>query len=65
MGRCVVDLGGVKASQLRLYTVEGRVVLEQAIKDEEQLELTLPGTGIFIVEVKTEGGNVYKRLIGK
>jgi len=64
-GRCVVDLGGLKASMVRLYSIEGRIVKEMAIKNEEQVELMLPGDGIFIVEVKAAEGNVYKRVIGR
>ena len=63
--RCMVDLEGVKASLLRLYTIEGRVAKEMDVKGEEQVELLLPGEGIFILEVMTAEGNVYKRVIGK
>jgi hypothetical protein len=63
--RCMVDLEGVKASMLRLYTIEGRVAKEMDVKGEEQVELLLPGEGIFILEVTTAEGNVYKRVIGK
>jgi len=65
MGRCTVELGGVEASLVRLYSVEGRIVKEMAVKNEERVELTLPGEGIYIVEVLTAEGSMHKRVIGK
>jgi len=64
-GHCTVDLGEVEASVLRLYSVEGRIMKEMDVRNEERVELTLPGEGIYIVEVLTAEGSVHKRVIGK
>ncbi len=63
-GRCTVDLEGVKASAVRMYSADGRLVKETAVTDERQLELTLPATGLYIVEVRTALGNLHRRVVG-
>lgn len=63
-GRCVVDFGGVAVEQLRLYTIEGRVVKEMAVNGGS-VEIELPHTGVYIVEMLTPQGLVHKRLVNK
>lgn len=63
-GRCMVDFGGVAVERLRLYTVEGRMVQDVAVKGEG-IELELPHTGVYIVELQTAQGLVHKRLVNK
>lgn len=50
--------------QLRLYTIDGRMVRDVAVKGESY-ELELPNTGIYIVELRTAQGLVHKRLVNK
>ena len=63
-GRCLVDFGGVAVEHLRLYTIDGRLVQDVAVKGESY-ELELPNTGIYIVELCTAQGLVHKRLVNK
>ena len=63
-GRCVVDFGGVAVEHLRLFTVDGRIVKEVAVKGEG-IEIELPHTGVYIVELQTAHGLVHKRLVNK
>ena len=63
-GRCVVDFGGVAVEQLRLYSVDGRLVQDIAVKGEG-IEIELPRTGVYIVELLTPQGLVHKRLVNK
>ena len=59
-----MDFGGVAVEQLRLYTIDGRMVRDVAVKGESY-ELELPNTGIYIVELRTAQGLVHKRLVNK
>lgn len=63
-GRCVVDCGGVEVECLRLYTVDGRMIKEQTVKNDK-FELSLPNAGLYIVELQTRQGLVHKRLVNK
>ncbi len=64
-GRCTVDLAGVEAGAVRLYSIDGRLLTETAAAGAREVALTLPGKGIYIVEVRTERGNCYRRVVGK
>ncbi|MBO4599658.1 MAG: T9SS type A sorting domain-containing protein [Bacteroidales bacterium] len=63
-GRCMVDFGGVKVDNLRLFSIDGRLVQELAVR-EDHIELELPNTGVFIVELQTAKGLLHKRLVNK
>ena len=63
-GRCVVDFGGVMVEHLRLFTVDGRIVKDVAVKGES-IEIELPHTGVYIIELQTAQGLVHKRLVNK
>ena len=63
-GRCMVDFGGVVVEHLRLYSVDGRLVQDMAVKGEG-IEIELPHTGVYIVELQTAQGLVHKRLVNK
>lgn len=65
LGRCKVYLGSAKTGLLRLYSIEGRILKEMDVNDEEQVELILPGEGIYLLEVTTAQGTFYRRVIGK
>ena len=63
-GRCLVDFGGVAVEHLRLFTIDGRIVKDMAVKGES-VEIDLPHTGVYIVELQTAQGLVHKRLVNK
>jgi hypothetical protein len=63
-GRCLVDFGGVAVERLRLFSVDGRLVQDVAVKGEGY-EMKLPHTGVYIVELQTAKGLVHKRLVNK
>ncbi|MBQ6069331.1 MAG: T9SS type A sorting domain-containing protein [Bacteroidales bacterium] len=63
-GRCMVDFGGVNVEQLRVYTIDGRLIQELAVKGEA-VEVELPQAGVYIVELYTAQGLVHKRLVNK
>ena len=63
-GRCMVDFGGVAVEHLRLFSVDGRLVQDVAVKGEG-IEIELPHTGIYIIELQTAQGLVHKRLVNK
>ena len=61
-GRCVVDFGGVEVSAVSLYSVTGQR-LQQARAHGGSMTLELPYKGIFIVELQTPAGTVYKKVV--
>lgn len=61
-GRCVVDFGGVAVNEVCLYTVTGQRLLQRRTEGEGTT-LALPNKGIFIVELRTPQGNVYKKVV--
>lgn len=64
-GRFVVNMNGTEASLLRLYSIEGRILKEWDATGKEQMDLTLPGEGIYMLEVTTPQGIFYQKVIGK
>ena len=61
-GRCTVDFGGMDVSRLTLYTAVGQVVERRAV-DGRSATLALPAKGVYIVELQTEQGVVYKKVV--
>ena len=63
-GRCLINFGGAAVEYMRLYSVDGRMVKEVAVKGDG-IDIELPQTGVYIVELQTPQGLVHKRLVNK
>lgn len=63
-GYCTIDLGNLKQGTLRLYTIEGRLIDEKAVHDN-QINVALPHNGIFIIEYRNADTTLRQRIINK
>lgn len=61
-GRCVVDFGGLAVREMTLYSVTGQRLAQQRPQGGSTT-LALPYKGVFIVEMQTPQGNVYKKVV--
>lgn len=61
-GRCVVQFEQEMPSVMRLYAMDGALVME-TVPDKETMQLTLPSRGIFILACETKKGVVMQKII--
>lgn len=60
-GTCKIDVSEVSVSRIRLFTIDGRVLLDVPFTGSQYM-LDLPQAGIYFVELQTENGPVYRKL---
>lgn len=60
-GTCTINVSEMSASRIRLYTIDGRILLDVPFTGS-QYTLSLPQSGIYFVELQTEQGPVYRKL---
>lgn len=63
-GRCSVQFERETPSVVRLFTIEGTLV-QEIIPTRESLELTLPGSGIFLLVCEMKEGTVTRRIVNR
>ena len=60
-GRCVLDMGGTAVSRMKVYSIEGRLLEERAVSSQrEDVEFSHPG--LYIIELITPQGSIYKKI---
>ncbi|WP_422105423.1 BspA family leucine-rich repeat surface protein [Winogradskyella sp.] len=57
--------GLTTTSQIRIYDVNGRLILEEQRGDDRPIDMSRYDNGIYLVEISTERGTQIKRLIKK
>ena len=63
-GQCVVDLVAVKEAELRLYTLDGRLLYALVTRDPK-VTLLLPRSGVFLLQVITPEGILSRKIINR
>ena len=61
-GYCVVQFDRELPSVVRLYSING-VLLMEAIPDKERMELTLPAEGVFLVVCEMKEGTAVRKIV--
>ncbi|WP_422105424.1 BspA family leucine-rich repeat surface protein [Winogradskyella sp.] len=57
--------GLTTTSQIRIYDVNGRLILEEQCSDDRPIDMSHYDNGVYLVEISTERGTQIKRLIKK
>ncbi|WP_422105428.1 BspA family leucine-rich repeat surface protein [Winogradskyella sp.] len=52
-------------SQIRIYDVNGRLILEEQHNDDRAIEMNGYANGVYFVEIESEHGMLIKRLVKK
>jgi len=63
-GKCVVQFEQEVPGVVRLYAMNGALLLE-AVPDKETMELTLPSNGIFLLVCEMKEGIVMRKIINQ
>ena len=63
-GQCVVDLVAVKEAELRLYTLDGRLLYALVTRDPK-ITLLLPRSGVFLLQVITPEGVLSRKIVNR
>lgn len=61
-GRCEVDFGGLGVSRMVVYTATGQMVESRSVNGASATVM-LPNKGVFVIELQTSEGKVYKRVV--
>ena len=61
-GYCVVQFDHELPSVVRLYSING-VLLMEAVPDKERMELTLPAKGVFLLVCEMKEGMVVRKIV--
>lgn len=63
-GTCTVQFDRETPSVVRLFTLEGALV-QEFIPTKESFELTLPGSGVFLLVCEMKDGTVTRRIVNR
>ncbi len=63
-GVCVVDLSSGEPAELKLYSLDGRLLLTIAYTGTP-VELQLPSQGVFLLHATTSAGTVTRKIVSK
>lgn len=59
-----VEADGQEIKRIRLYTIDGRMILEQN-RNCTKSEVIIPNTGVYVIEVTTQSSTACRRIVNR